>query len=242
MEIKELTFGHEFPLTPPISLTIRPGQPVALVGPNGVGKTTLIHTLLNLLPALSGSVVITGTRGVQFQDRALPLNVTTSQWITHQSRLWHTPVNHTMLEHLGLSNSNERIRHLSLGNQQKLALYTAMHHQPSNLFLDEPTNNLDFPSRNALYEIVAAMHHTSVVVASHSAHDITGFNAQIFNLGSRVNDAHALVTFSQPLISIPADIEIASAGYIIRGENALERAQQIAQDNNVTISSFMVIS
>lgn len=154
-----------------VSLSLRPGERVALLGANGAGKTTLLRTLATLQPPLGGQATAGGADVVQRKREAR----------RHVGFVGHTPhlISHlTARENLaflaslyGLSNAgarvseslsvvgldeiaNRRARELSRGQLQRLALAAAGLHHPAVLLLDEPDASLD---RDAVRELPAML-------------------------------------------------------------------------------------
>ena len=252
LSVRNLEIGRTAPLQPPLSLEIGAGEVVAVIGPNGSGKTTLFHTLIGLLAPLGGQFGLHERPGVLFQDRALPLNVSSQRWISHLARLWNVPINSPLLSTLGVESGSKPIRRLSGGAQQKLALYGALHHEPQFVILDEPTSNLDTPSREALYELISERRKrgTSFLISSHHASDIAALQPRIVTFSAKSGARHqALVSFSGSTslaqLSLPVTSEQTAAGLLLSSElpiDFLEIATQIAHANQVSIVTFQVLS
>lgn len=153
-----------------ISFTIRPGEVVGYLGPNGSGKTTTIRMLLGLLRPTEGRAQVLGFDvvsqteplrarvGYMSQKFALYHDLTVGEnlafyagvyGIRDRSRLVET------LEWVGLQ-EDERVRvdALSTGRRQRLALATAIVHRPQLLFLDEPTSGVDPGARRAFWDLI----------------------------------------------------------------------------------------
>lgn len=140
-----------------MSIGISPGQIVGFVGPNGAGKTTTIATMLGFLRPTSGTIRLFGDRvlpqnahnfhqriGYASGDMALLDSLTGDQYIRHMGHLTRTNTTHTKDLILQFEPVlNKKIKHLSRGNKQKIALIAALQHEPKLLILDEPTSGLD---------------------------------------------------------------------------------------------------
>ena len=166
-----------------VSLSIEPGERVALLGHNGAGKTTMMRMILGLTPLTSGRIEILGTTPGSRQARRhtgfLPENVafhgalTGREQLRHFARLKKVParVADDLLERVGLGPAaDRRIRTYSKGMRQRIGLAQALLGQPKLALLDEPTSGLDPVSRHDFYEIVHELSAagTAVLLSSHA--------------------------------------------------------------------------
>ncbi|EHI75374.1 ABC transporter ATP-binding protein [Streptococcus criceti] len=177
-----------------VDLTIRAGRILALLGPNGTGKTTLIRTILGLLKADSGTVELFGetltTRnrtdllkhiGVQNDG-----NLYEQLSVKENLRIWGqlygldaSDIEQAISEVVRcldlVAYLNEPVGKLSKGNRQKAALARAILHQPKLLILDEPTTGLDPQMVESflsyLKELVASRG-TTVLMCTHQLHGL----------------------------------------------------------------------
>jgi len=165
-----------------INLTILPGAPTLIIGPNGSGKTSLLRLCMGLAAPSSGRITWGGctdpapTRRAFVFQRPVMLRRTTAANVAYAlaqagaPRSLRTERAATLLERVGLADLAGRpARRLSGGEQQRLALARALARDPEILFLDEPTANLDPAATRAVEEIVtnAAQSGIKVVMASH---------------------------------------------------------------------------
>lgn len=140
-----------------VSLEVRPGEILGLLGPNGSGKTTLLRMMLGLLHISSGRIVIfgrdVGNAGPDLRSRIgyLPGNLglydnqSVWEYLTFISALRgadHSAPAHALCERFDLD-PRRRIGELSRGMKQKVAVVQAFMHAPDLLLLDEPTSGLD---------------------------------------------------------------------------------------------------
>jgi putative spermidine/putrescine transport system ATP-binding protein len=151
-----------------LTLTIAPGELVALLGPSGCGKTTALRLVAGLDEATSGHVVFGGTDvshlgankrdvGMVFQAYSLFPHMTAIQNVAfglqlrHQNAAQRMERSGEMLELVGLSGFADRYpQQLSGGQQQRVALARALAFQPKVLLLDEPLSALDAKVRGRL--------------------------------------------------------------------------------------------
>ncbi|HEY2044833.1 MAG TPA: ABC transporter ATP-binding protein [Jatrophihabitans sp.] len=165
-----------------ISLTVSPGQLLALLGTNGAGKTTTIEICEGFRRADAGSVRVLGMApedaalrprvGVMLQDgvggytgaRAIELLELFASYAAHP-----LPPR-ALLEQLGLSEvATTPVKRLSGGQQQRLSLAMALIGRPELLFLDEPTTGMDPHARRSTWELIRALRSDglSIVLTTH---------------------------------------------------------------------------
>ncbi len=152
-ETKDLVIGYDEPLSRPIDLLMERGDRLILKGANGIGKTTLLKTILGQIPSLSGSVE---TGDYQFPGYFEQEVEASSR--TCIEELWKEFPSFTQYEcrsalaKCGLTTKNieSQVRVLSGGEQAKLRLCKLMNRESNVLFLDEPTNHLDVDAKEAL--------------------------------------------------------------------------------------------
>lgn len=140
-----------------VTLDVRGGEVLGLLGPNGSGKTTLLRLMLGLLNFTSGRISIFGRdvtavgNAIQSRigylpgDLALYDQQTVQQYLDFMARLRRLDLKASaalLCERLGLS-TDRRIGDLSRGTKQKVAVVQAFMHAPDLLLLDEPTSGLD---------------------------------------------------------------------------------------------------
>lgn len=169
------------PLVSALTLAVRPGMRVAVLGPNGVGKTLTLHTLAGLRAAHAGAVRVHGCdlrligqreRALrlglllQDQDDPFPTTVIETALMGRHARLglwqWETAEDHALarqaLKDMDLEDMDERLcATLSGGERRRLALATLLVQDPDLLLLDEPLNHLDPRHQFALLEILGAL-------------------------------------------------------------------------------------
>ena len=156
LEIKELKVGYDRPLCE-ISLEILSGQRIAVLGPNGCGKSTLMKTLVGDLPALGGDYLYghqieTGYFDQQLAQFSSGKTVLEELWDDYPE-LDRTQIRTVLGRFLFTSDDVfKTVDVLSGGEKVRLSLAKLMLRQASFLLLDEPTNHLDIVGKEALEE------------------------------------------------------------------------------------------
>jgi tungstate transport system ATP-binding protein len=161
-----------------IRLQVQRGDRVALIGANGSGKSTLLRTLHGLLkPARGLQSTAFGARQAMVFQRPFLLRTTVARNLALGLRLAGVPAHEIAtrvpdaLARVGLPDVGERhARHLSVGQQQRVAFARAWALRPDVLFLDEPTASLDPPAKREIESLMAAFAEagTTMVFASHN--------------------------------------------------------------------------
>jgi ABC-2 type transport system ATP-binding protein len=159
-----------------IDLEVKPGEIYGFLGPNGAGKSTTVHMLTTLLPPTAGTARVAGYDivkegravrdeiGVALQEAALDLLLTGREHMRLQGGLHGLAADEmatrgdALLHRVGLTEAaDRRVGGYSGGMKRRLDLALALIHEPSILFLDEPTTGLDVQSRAALWDEVARL-------------------------------------------------------------------------------------
>ena len=155
-ETKDLIIGYEKeePLSRPLNLSMERGEKIVLVGANGIGKTTLLKSILGLIPSLEGSVELGDYLEIgYFEQEMAPGNTTTCI-----EEIWKEFPSYTQyqvrsaLAKCGLTTQHieSQVRVLSGGEQAKVRLCKLINRPTNVLLLDEPTNHLDVDAKEEL--------------------------------------------------------------------------------------------
>ena len=170
-----------------VSLTVAPGQRVALLGHNGAGKSTMMKIILGLIPATSGKVEVLGAAPGSAGARAgvayLPENAAFHPALTGEEQLRHylrlrgeSPSQAlSLLDRVGLGHAaRRRIGTYSKGMRQRVGLAQALIGHPKLLVLDEPTSGLDPVSRRDFYALLdgLAAEGASILLSSHALTEV----------------------------------------------------------------------
>ena len=153
-ETKDLVIGYNEPLSRPVTLSMERGNKIALVGANGIGKTTLLKSILGLIPSLKGSCEL----GENLQIGYFEQEVKGDNKTTCIDEIWAEFPSYTQYEvrsalaKCGLTTKHieSQVRVLSGGEQAKVRLCKLVNKETNILLLDEPTNHLDVDAKEAL--------------------------------------------------------------------------------------------
>ncbi|MEM9200349.1 MAG: ATP-binding cassette domain-containing protein [Actinomycetota bacterium] len=166
------TFGDDVVAVDGVDLEVQPGEIYGFLGPNGAGKSTVVRMLCTLLAPSGGRAWVGGldvatdaddvrlSIGVALQEAGLDDNMTGREILVTQGRLFGMtrPQIDARIEELSpileMSALDRLVRTYSGGMARRLDLAAALIHNPSVLFLDEPTTGLDPPSRLRVWEEV----------------------------------------------------------------------------------------
>ncbi len=188
-----------------VSLDVAPGEFVAIAGPNGGGKTTLLRLALGLERPTSGRVLLYGEPATAFSRRRvlgyLPQRaqlgadapatvrevvsagrVAASRLVGPMRRRDRQLVDEA-IERVGLSDrANAPLRTLSGGMQQRAFIAKALAGEPSLLALDEPTTGVDAASQDALGELLAHLHSDLGVTILYVSHEFGAVERHVSRL------------------------------------------------------------
>ena len=159
-ETQGLVIGYDSPLSKPLDLSMERGQKIALVGANGIGKTTLLKSILGLIPALEGSVRLGDNLEIgYFEQEGSYDNATTCiEEIWKEFPGFSQYEVRAALAKCGLTTKHieSQVRVLSGGEQAKVRLCKLINRESNILLLDEPTNHLDVDAKEALKRALQA--------------------------------------------------------------------------------------
>lgn len=153
-QTEDLVIGYDRPLTKPVSLEMERGQKIAIVGANGIGKTTLLKSLLGIIQPLEGRVVRGDYVELGYFEQETPKGNRKSAL----EEIWDTfpsltqPEVRAALARCGLTSKHieSQVQVLSGGEQAKVRFCKLMNHPSNVLVLDEPTNHLDVDAKDEL--------------------------------------------------------------------------------------------
>jgi len=226
LQIQGLTKRYQrgaAPAVAEVSLSVQPGEVMAVVGESGCGKSTLLRMVAGLEVPDGGEIriagqVVSGGRawvqperrgvGMVFQDFALFPHMSAVDNIMYGlvalPRGERRPRAEAMLELVGLAGYGDRYPHqLSGGQQQRIALARALAPEPRLLLLDEPFSSLDTALKRGLREELAEIlrrTHTTALLVVHDAEDVLVLadRAAVMRAGQMVQEGDPQTLYRQP--------------------------------------------
>ena len=153
-QTKDLVIGYDEPLSTPLTIEMERGQKIVLTGANGIGKTTLLKSILGLIPSLQGNVELGENLYIGYFEQEMPQDIST----TCIEEIWNEFPSFTQYEvrsalaKCGLTTKHieSLVRVLSGGEQAKVRLCKLINRESNILILDEPTNHLDVDAKEEL--------------------------------------------------------------------------------------------
>ena len=175
------TYGNNFKALDNLSLDIKKGEIFALLGPNGAGKSTLINIICGIVNSSSGQILVNNYDIVKDYRKArsmigivpqeLNLEAFETVWdnVCYSRGLYGKSSNFKYIEDLlkDLSlfdKKNNKLRELSGGMKRRVLIAKALSHEPSILFLDEPTASVDVELRKDMWEVVKKLRDKGVTI------------------------------------------------------------------------------
>ncbi len=189
-EARDLVIGYDSPLTRPVSFAIERGEKIAVTGTNGLGKTTLLRTILGEIPPYGGSISKGDYLfpGYFCQEAGRDSSQTALDYFWHEFPSMENWEVRLCLAKCGLTNEHitSQMRVLSGGENAKVRLAIVMNRQHNWLILDEPTNHLDQDAKEELKRALAC-YPGSVLIVSHEPSFYESFVTRIMNIEDWTN-------------------------------------------------------
>jgi ABC-2 type transport system ATP-binding protein len=175
------TYSNQFQALNNINLDIKRNEIFALLGPNGAGKTTLISIICGIVTPSIGTVevgnydIIKDYRETRSQIGLVPQELTLEQFeivynnVSYTRGLYGKPPNpqhiKKILKDLSLwDKKDSKINELSGGMKRRVLIAKALSHEPSVLFLDEPTAGVDVELRKDMWEVIKNLRNKGVTI------------------------------------------------------------------------------
>jgi ABC-2 type transport system ATP-binding protein len=174
-------YNNGFKALEKVNLNIKKGEIFAMLGPNGAGKTTLISIICGIVKPSSGKVTVDGYdiiddyRETRSRIGLVPQELTLEQFetvfnnISYSRGLYGKKNNpkhiEKILKDLSLwDKKDQRLRQLSGGMKRRVLIAKALSHEPSILFLDEPTAGVDVELRKDMWNVVEKLRKSGVTI------------------------------------------------------------------------------
>lgn len=169
-EAKELKIGYDNRALLELSLRIRRGQKIAVIGDNGIGKSTFLKTVAGLIPPIKGTSQLGNNLLVGYFDQQSALIDSEKTVRDHFHELFPALVEKDLRKTLGMylfggANASKRISSLSGGEKSRLVLAELLTGRPNLMILDEPTNHMDIPAKETLESAFKAYTGTMLFVS-----------------------------------------------------------------------------
>ena len=175
------TYDNGFNALKTVNLEIKKGEIFAMLGPNGAGKTTLISIICGIVKPSGGKVTVDGFdiiddyRETRSKIGLVPQELTLEQFetvfnnVSYSRGLYGKKPNpehiEKILKQLSLwDKKDQRLRQLSGGMKRRVLIAKALSHEPSILFLDEPTAGVDVELRQDMWKVVEELRKTGVTI------------------------------------------------------------------------------
>ena len=183
-QTQDLVIGYEEPLSKPLNLEMERGQKIVLTGANGIGKTTLLKSILGLIPSLSGSV----TQGDYLSIGYFEQEMSGDGSNTCIEEIWQEFPGYSQYEvrsalaKCGLTTKHieSLVKVLSGGEQAKVRLCKLINRETNVLLLDEPTNHLDVDAKDELKRALTA-YKGSILMVCHEPEFYDGLATAVWD-------------------------------------------------------------
>ncbi len=185
VEVKDLVIGYNEPLTNPLSFSIERGTKLAITGTNGLGKTTLLKTILGKIKPISGESTLGDylAPGYFEQEAGRDSNITALEYINQKFPSYTNAEVRGALAKCGLTTDHitSQMRVLSGGENAKVRICELMQKEANWLILDEPTNHLDTDAKDELKRALMA-YKGSILIVCHEPSFYEDFVTDIWNV------------------------------------------------------------
>ena len=183
-QTQDLVIGYEEPLSKPLNLEMERGQKIVLTGANGIGKTTLLKSILGLIPPLSGSVIQGDYLSIGYFEQEMSGDGSN----TCIEEIWQEFPGYSQYEvrsalaKCGLTTKHieSLVKVLSGGEQAKVRLCKLINRETNVLLLDEPTNHLDVDAKDELKRALTA-YKGSILMVCHEPEFYDGLATAVWD-------------------------------------------------------------
>ena len=181
---KQLVIGYDEPLSKPLDLEMERGSKIVLTGANGIGKTTLLKSILGLIPPISGEVEQGDYLEIgYFEQEMAGVDTTCLEEIWQEFPGFSQYEVRSALAKCGLTTKHieSKVKVLSGGEQAKVRLCKLINQETNLLILDEPTNHLDVDAKDELKRALKD-YHGSVLLVCHEPEFYSDIVTKVWNL------------------------------------------------------------
>ena len=183
-QTKDLVIGYDEPLSSPLTVEMERGEKIVLTGANGIGKTTLLKSILGLIPPLEGSVELGDYLSIGYFEQEMDQSIKT----TCIEEIWSEFPGYSQYEvrsalaKCGLTTKHieSLVRVLSGGEQAKVRLCKLINRETNILLLDEPTNHLDVDAKDELKRALKA-YKGSILMVCHEPEFYDGLATAVWD-------------------------------------------------------------
>ncbi|GAA0308098.1 zinc transport system ATP-binding protein [Gracilibacillus halotolerans] len=228
IEIEDVSFQYDYDKTvlSHINFSMRAGDFVGLVGPNGGGKTTLLKLILGLNKANNGTIRIFNTPIQEFKDKnkiayvsqkanafnrgfpatveeVVEMGLTASLGIFKRIKKQHKLAVYEALKKVDMTSyAKENIGNLSGGQQQRVFIARALVSEPELLILDEPTVGVDQQNVSNFFDLLSKLNqqHISLLIVSHDLQAIANHVTNVFFVNKTIQAIDSLEDY--PLFTL----------------------------------------
>ncbi|MEB7508076.1 ABC-F family ATP-binding cassette domain-containing protein [Staphylococcus xylosus] len=184
--IKNLEIGYESPITKGITFEVTKGDHIAIIGPNGIGKSTLIKTIADIQKPLNGTITTGANLKIGYYDQKqaeFKSNKTILDYLWDQYPTMNEKDIRAVLGRFLFVQDDVKkiINDLSGGEKARLQLALLMLERNNVLILDEPTNHLDIDSKEMLEQALANFKGT-ILFVSHDRYFINELANKVYDL------------------------------------------------------------
>jgi ATPase subunit of ABC transporter with duplicated ATPase domains len=199
LELEQLSSGYDRPLFSDLSLMLEVGEKVAVIGPNGIGKTTLLKTLMGQMTPKSGTVKWSENASIGYyaQDHSADFaqDMTVFEWMSQWKNA--SDDEQTIRGILGRmlfsqDDIKKSVKALSGGEKGRMLFGKLINQQPNVLVMDEPTNHLDMESIEAL-NLALENYQGTLIFVSHDREFVSSLATRVLDM---TNDG--IVDFQGP--------------------------------------------
>ena len=180
---KQLVIGYDEPLSKPLDLEMERGSKIVLTGANGIGKTTLLKSILGLIPPISGEVEQGDYLEIgYFEQEMAGVDTTCLEEIWQEFPAYTQYDVRSALAKCGLTTKHieSKVRVLSGGEQAKVRLCKLINRESNILVLDEPTNHLDVDAKDELKRALKE-YKGSILMVCHEPEFYEGLASEVWD-------------------------------------------------------------